>query len=302
MRNRFGTWLAEKSDAYDDLVLLVGDIGFGIFDDFRQNSEEKFLNCGIAEQNMIGVAAGLAGNGMRPIVYTIIPFLIGRPYEFVKNLIGHQHLPVILVGVGGGLSYDNLGFTHYAREDLILSSTIPNLTTLIPFEPDCVPFMLEEALESDSPTYIRLMKGGETNIEGPRVKLNGGTQFFPKQKTIALVTYGSITAKIIEISHRIKIELNLDTSVFAVTNPESFDPATLFQFDCVLLIEEQIFPGISLNIFNDAKFPKYFEMLHLSKDANYKVGTRDELLDADGLSADNIILKVKKLYHEAQGS
>jgi transketolase C-terminal domain/subunit len=165
MRNKFGQWICDAADKNDKIVLLSGDIGYGIFDDFLKRHPNKFLNCGIAEQNMIGVAAGLAASGYRPIVYTIIPFLIYRPYEFIRNLIAYQNLPVILVGVGGGYSYDALGFTHYGLEDINLIKNLPNITVEMPYDPRTTALCAERALESNGPTYLRLMKGGEPDVE-----------------------------------------------------------------------------------------------------------------------------------------
>ena len=111
---------------------MSGDIGFRIFDDFIDLFPNRFINCGIAEQNMISVAAGLSSEGKIPIVYTIIPFLLMRAYEQIRVDVGINNQNVILVGVGGGLAYDKLGSTHHACEDLALARTIPNLNTYFP--------------------------------------------------------------------------------------------------------------------------------------------------------------------------
>ena len=132
MRNAFANYLCEIGNKDKELMLLVGDIGFRIFDEFRDKYENQFLNCGIAEQNMIGVAAGLASQGKHPIVYTIIPFLVMRAFEQIRVDIGINNVGVMLVGVGGGLAYDKLGSTHHAYEDITLMRSIPKCM-FIPF-------------------------------------------------------------------------------------------------------------------------------------------------------------------------
>ena len=102
MRNKFGAWFNDYTAEDETAYLLSGDIGYGVFDDLLKDNANKFINCGIAEQNMIGVASGMASYGLTPWVYTIIPFLMYRPYDFVRNLICHQNMNVKLIGVGGG--------------------------------------------------------------------------------------------------------------------------------------------------------------------------------------------------------
>ena len=143
--------------------MLAGDIGFRIFDKFIKLYPNKFINCGIAEQNMISVAAGLASEGKLPVVYTIVPFLVMRGYEQIRVDIGINSQKVILVGVGGGLAYDKLGSTHHACEDLALMRTIPNLDVYTPFDPNNVKLFKESydfAKNKERASY-RLSKGGK---------------------------------------------------------------------------------------------------------------------------------------------
>ena len=294
MRNRFGKWLFENGSSFGQPVLLVGDIGFGIFDEFRDNFPTQFVNCGIAEQNMIGVSAGLASQGIRPIVYTIIPFLIERPYEFVKNLIGHQNLPVVLVGVGGGLSYDTLGFTHFAREDLILANTIPNLKIFIPYDPSSIANICEQALTLKGPSYIRLMKGGEPEISAQKSAHKGGVAFNSDGGDIALITYGTTTNTCVNAQQKLLINHNIKADVFAVICPDEFDSNILLNYKSVILIEEQIFPGLSMEIFKRSGFPENFKMIHLNKDQEYVVASREDLLTQNNMDEQSIISLVIK--------
>ena len=175
MRNAFAEELEKIADKDDRIILLAGDIGFRIFDKFIEKFPNKFLNCGIAEQNMISVAAGLASEGKIPVVYTIIPFLIMRAYEQIRVDLGINSQNVILVGVGGGLAYDKLGSTHHACEDIALMRTIPNLEVFTPYDPenvkDCLIQAYNTSINDHKSSYIRLSKGGEKVLKKTR-KLN----------------------------------------------------------------------------------------------------------------------------------
>src|SRR3954465_14621871 len=120
MRNAFRDTLLETADRRDDMVLLVGDIGFGVFEPFIARHPDRYFNLGIAEANMIGTSAGLALNGWLPVVYTIVPFLVMRPFEQIRVDLSIQNLKAVLAGVGAGLAYGNLGPTHHSIEDLAL--------------------------------------------------------------------------------------------------------------------------------------------------------------------------------------
>ena len=160
MRNAFAEELEEIADKDERIILLAGDIGFRIFDKFIEKFPNRFLNCGIAEQNMISVAAGIASEGKIPVVYTIIPFLIMRAYEQIRVDLGINSQNVILVGVGGGLAYDKLGSTHHACEDIALMRTIPNLEVFTPYDPENVKDCLTQAYNTSiidlKSSYIRL--------------------------------------------------------------------------------------------------------------------------------------------------
>jgi transketolase len=113
MRNAFAKAVTDLSDKYPDLVMLAGDIGNRLFDRLKEKHPNRFLNCGVAEANMTGVAAGLAASGMRPITYTITPFNTIRCLEQIRLDVCYPNLPVIIVGTGAGLSYASLGATHH---------------------------------------------------------------------------------------------------------------------------------------------------------------------------------------------
>mgnify|MGYP003955486839 CR=1 FL=1 len=136
------------------------------FESFKENHPNRFFNCGVAEQNMTGMAAGLAKQGFLPVTYTIAPFCTTRCLEQIKIDIAYHNLPVTIVSVGSGLSYAGLGPTHHTFEDIAFLRAIPNMRILNPADPDELEACLALAFLDPRPTYIRMGKKGEPNVHG----------------------------------------------------------------------------------------------------------------------------------------
>lgn len=168
MRNAFADEITRLGQADPRVVLLSGDIGNKLFDKFRAAQPERFFNCGVAEQNMTGVATGLAMSGLRPFTYTIAPFATTRCLEQIRTDAAYHDAPVTVVAVGGGLAYAGLGPTHHACEDLAFLRAIPNMVVLAPADSWEVRAALNAVLKQDRPAYIRLGKKGEPLVHaGP---------------------------------------------------------------------------------------------------------------------------------------
>lgn len=151
MRKAFSSSVVSKKDL-DSYFFLTGDLGYMALEDVEKKMAERFINAGVAEQNMIGVAGGLAREGFKVIVYSIAPFCYARPFEQIRNDLCLSQLPVCLVGNGGGYAYGHMGPTHHALEDCAAMKAL-GVRVLVPaFDADIEPML--EVLES--PTYLRL--------------------------------------------------------------------------------------------------------------------------------------------------
>ena len=153
MRRRFGKVITELADRDENIIVLVGDIGYRVFDEFREKYPDRFINLGICEQSMIGVSAGMALEGLKPWVYTITPFLIERPFEQVKLDIDQQNVDVKLVGFA---DYSTLGPTHRELDGEKLMQLFTNITPFFPkdgVETEC---MVYDAYEKNGPAFISL--------------------------------------------------------------------------------------------------------------------------------------------------
>lgn len=213
MRNEFAKIITELSIVKKDIVLLAGDIGNRLFDNFKKNNPERFYNCGVAEANMTGVASGLASSGFKPVTYTITPFNTARCFEQIRLDICYPNLPVIIVGTGSGLSYASLGATHHSMEDISILKTLPNLQIICPADKKEVREAFIKAYESNKPTYIRLGKKGEPLIHKKKPNFQIGKSIFLKKgNDVALLGVGnalSIAAKCEEELFKKKIKCDL---------------------------------------------------------------------------------------------
>ena len=153
MRRAFGKFIDRKEKKDKKIILLVGDIGYGIFDDFRKNHPNRFVNLGICEQSLIGVASGMAIEGMKPWVYTITPFLIERPFEQVKLDIDQQNVNVNLVGF---CDYPNLGPTHSEINGRKVASLFKNIKSYFPKNSKETEKFSLKSYQNKGPNFISL--------------------------------------------------------------------------------------------------------------------------------------------------
>ena len=173
MRNAFADVIYEVGQKDQRICALVADISpAGSMVKFREQFPERFINTGVAEQSMIGIAAGLALKGMRPFCYTIATFSLYRPFEMIRVDLCYQNLPVTVIGMGAGVVYSTLGGTHHSMEDVAVAAAIPNMTVIAPCDPAEMRLMtLWCATESTGPVYMRLGKAGEPDLTADAVDI-----------------------------------------------------------------------------------------------------------------------------------
>jgi len=153
MRRRFGEVISKLADENENIIIIVADIGYRVFDDFREKYPERFINMGICEQSIISVASGMALEGLQPWVYTITPFLIERPFEQIKLDIDHQNVNVNLVGYA---DYPTLGPTHTELNAKKTMELFNNIESFYPSDGDETEIMLLKAYEKNGPTFTSL--------------------------------------------------------------------------------------------------------------------------------------------------
>jgi len=204
MRNTIINWITKEAKSDKDIFFISGDAGFGVLDEFKANFPQRFLNLGIAEQNTISFASGLALTGYRVFVYNIIPFILYRCFEQVRNDICYQKLPVTLIGIGSGVTYAPQGVTHYSVEDITIARSLPNLTIISPADPLEAELAVKFALSSNKPVYIRIAKSKEPKIH---LKLPGNIEkpiLIKPGKGLAVLFHGSVGIEVMNSIVNIK--------------------------------------------------------------------------------------------------
>lgn len=221
MRAAFVETLAELAEQDPRVVLLTGDLGFNVIEPFGERFPDRFYNVGVAEQNMVGVATGLAEAGMIPFVYSIATFATMRPYEFIRNGPVLHQLPVRIVGVGGGFEYGNNGATHYGLEDVGILRMQRGLTVVVPADDAHARSAIKQTYELRRPIYFRLSKGGAT-IPGLTTGFElGRLARLRSGNDIALIALGSTVTEALAAAERLRAE-GVEAAVAAV---ESFNPS-----------------------------------------------------------------------------
>ncbi len=199
MRYAFIRTLTRLARSNPRIMLLTGDLGFTVFEEFRDMFPRQFINVGVAEQNLMGVAAGLALTGKIVYAYSIATFANTRPFEQIRNDISWHRAPVIIVGTGAGLSYGHASTTHHAIEDIALMRTIPGMTILAPGDPKETEWATKVSSQLKSPVYLRLgMKGEPTVWTTTKNHRVGKAQILQKGSHCGIIATGNLLHTAVE--------------------------------------------------------------------------------------------------------
>jgi transketolase len=242
MRNAFADEITKIAETDPKLVLLSGDIGNRLFDKLRGKFPERFMNCGVAEANMMGVGAGMALSGLHPIIYTITPFTTTRCLEQIRVDVAYHNAPVVIVGTGAGLSYASLGPTHHSLEDFAIFRAIPNLQILAPYDAPSLRVLLRDVIGSGKPTYIRIGKKGEKDIVSADTAVPVGKSVTIREGSdVCIIAVGTVAPEAIAAADALK-EKGVSVRVELVHTVKPFDTALIDsiakKFKLVVTVEE----------------------------------------------------------------
>ena len=196
MRAAFIETLTELAAGDSRIMLLTGDLGYMALEPFIEKHPDRFFNVGVAEQNMVGVATGLAEAGFIPFVYSITPFAVLRPYEFIRNGPIQHQLPVRIVGVGGGMEYGQNGLSHYGLEDVAVMRAQPAISIIAPADHRQTRRAVSATWNLPGPIYYRLGKDDKTTIPGldGRFEL-GKVQRIREGSGLLMISMGSVSSE-----------------------------------------------------------------------------------------------------------
>ncbi|SDT85611.1 transketolase family protein [Desulfobacula phenolica] len=247
MRNAFAKELTLLAEKHPELVLLTGDMGNRLFNEYKQKFPDRFYNCGVAEANMQSVAAGMAMCGLRPVTYSIASFNTLRCFEQIKIDVCYHNLPVIIVGVGSGLSYAELGPTHQSCEDIAMLRTLPGMTVIAPGDAVEVKFALKAAVEWGKPVYLRLGKKNEPVVHDTDPDFTIGKAItIKKGKDICLLSTGNVLPLALDTANLLENK-GKSVTVVSMHTIKPLDEHALenafLNYSCVATIEEHSLRG-----------------------------------------------------------
>lgn len=305
MRTTFIKTLVKLAEEDESIVLLTADMGFGVFEEFKNKFPNRYYNVGIAEQNMIGMAAGLAIIGKKVYVYSIIPFLTMRAFEQIRIDICYQNLNVKLIGVGGGVAYGPAGATHHAIEDLALMRSLPNMSVVAPGDPIEVEIIMNELKDSNFPIYIRLSKNNEKIVHAKNDKISFSkiSQVIQGKNTCILTT-----GNMLELGEKIykehKEKYKQDISVYSVHTIKPLDIETIKtiakEYNKIITLEEHsIYGGLYSSIMEvlglDIKKYNNLEIIPVAIKDKFTsiVGDQEYIRNYYGITVKEILKKIK---------
>ena len=290
MRNSVANKIKELAKKDDKLFVIAGDAGLGVWDDFKDS--KQFINPGVNEQLDVAMAAGLALMGHKVIYYNITPFVIMRPYEFVRNDICYQELPVILIGTGSGITYAPAGVTHYALEDITLALSMPNLQIFSPADPVEAVESFKYAYNSKNPSYIRIAKSGEKVLHKKNIDITKPIFINKTNSNSILLVHSSIAdevEKILDI-----VDVNIATVPFLNSK---FDwEKFLKDYDFVFTLEEHFINGGFGSYLRDRVDKKIYKF-GIKNEYIHKVGNRDYLREYYGIDGKSVGEKIKEIVN-----
>lgn len=290
----FGITLINLMKTRDDIMVLSSDMSTPAgLDKFKAEYPDHFMNMGIAEQNMIGTAAGLTEEGFRTISVAQACFLTMRSFEQVRQYAGYMGLPLIIVGIGSGVSLQYMGNTHYAIEDLALMRTIPGMTVLAPSDALEAMKALEFAVNHKGPVYIRLFGGtGIPSVynedyefkAGKAVKFHGGND-------IQIIATGSMVSTALRLNELLR-EDGIEASVINMHTLKPLDYSAVdFEKKLIVTLEEHnVIGGLGSAVADYlAQYSQHPKLLKFGiNDTFMTVGSYTYLLDEAGLSLEKI--------------
>ncbi len=291
-------------------VLFIGsDLGPGVLDNFKKKYPNRFFMEGVAEQSIIGIAAGLAFEDFRPYVNTIATFITRRCFEQVVVDLCLHNLPVTLIGNGGGLVYAPLGPTHQAIEDISIMRSLPNLTIIAPCDAYEMKNLMMQSIKLKGPLYVRIARGGEKIITKKFLPKIGKAIELKKGKDYYFFTTGITSHIALKASEHLKKTYNINCGVLHFSTIKPLDKFSIKKIankaKKIITVEENVkaggFGSSILEVFSDlhqnVKLPK-IKIMGLEDKYIDKYGTQDELLTYSGLSFNKLSNKMKQFIKQ----
>jgi transketolase len=306
MRRDFVQQVLIEMERDPSIVFLTGDLGFNALESIKERFPDRFINVGIAEQHLIGMAAGLALEGRKPIAYSIASFATMRPYEQIRNDVCYHNLDVKIVGTGGGYNYASHGVTHHTVEDLAIMAVLPHMQVLAPGHSWEAREATKAMLAHEGPVYLRLGKSPGVAYEKKGHTFKLGKGFAVKEgKDVVLVSTGNVLDVAVAAADLIEKKSDRSVAVLSMPSIKPFDEKLLLSYakkaKGIFTIEEHSTTGglgaVAANVlFKNGIDGRKFHAFGIPSDSFLKdVGDRDHLLSRIGLEARQLARSILRL-------
>lgn len=294
MRNSFINTMIECAENDNKVALLMAEVGFSVVEPFEKKFPDRFFNTGIAEQDLVLTAAGLALGGMKPVAYSMSAFLASRAFEMIKVSVCYQNLPVVLMSVGSGVSYGEMGSTHHSIEEEAIMKSLPNLTVEFPSDGAELRDTLKYALSQEKPFYISFPKAPDTKLMPHSYEYGKGVKYMDG-KDGAIIAVGYSVSNAIKAAESLK-EKGIDIAVYGIHSVKPLDKNVIFEAaskkNIFVVDEHQSVGGAASDIakilLQNKLFPENFVDLSVPDTFVERVSKYNELLDLYSLSAEKI--------------
>jgi transketolase len=295
MRDTFVKTLLAEAKVDPNVVLITGDLGFGVLEEFEKELPSQFINSGVAEQSMIGLASGIASTGKRVFVYSIGNFPTIRALEQIRNDVCYMNNPVVIVAVGSGYSYGSQGYTHHALEDIAAMRALPNMNVVSPADPVETEVLTRFLVKDRSPSYLRLGRSGEKvlNRNIPDIVEGRFNRIFSGEDGVILFT-GSIGGNVIAARETL-MSRGIEISIYSVpfiSKISEIDLQALDNTKPIVVVEEHtIRGGLTSAVLEEIALSR-LEMRIIPVTAKQNnlgnIGNQSYLRDINGLGVDLI--------------
>jgi transketolase len=297
VRTAFFDALMKLAERDSRVFLVVGDLGFGVTEPFAKRFPERYLNAGVAEQNMTGVAAGLALSGKIVFTYSIANFPILRCLEQIRNDVCYHHANVKVVAVGGGFAYGSLGATHHATEDLAIMRALPEMSVVAPGDPEEATAATEAVAEHDGPCYLRLGRAGEQKVHSRPINFQLGRAIQVRQGSdVTLISTGGMLQTAVETADALSHK-GVQARVLSMHTLKPLDTNAVLiaarETSAIFTIEEHSIIGglgsaVAETLAESAEREVVFKRFALPSEFACKSGTQEYLRAQFGLAVESL--------------
>ncbi len=310
MRTAFIETLMEQAEQDERIWLMTGDLGFSVLEPFAERFPERYVNAGVAEQNMTGLAAGAALSGKVALTYSIANFPIMRCLEQIRNDVCYHHLDVKIVAVGGGLAYGTAGYTHHALEDLAVMRAMPDMTVIAPGDPVETRLATKAMLRAPGPCYLRLGKAQKPAVHEGEPEFEIGKAIVVRDGTdVTLISTGSMLEAAVQAAEELA-EAGIDARVVSMHTVRPLDNDAVLraarETHAVVTLEEHRRSGglggaVAEILAESDCGATPFRRLAVSDEALHEIGSQKYLRRLSGLSVEQIAASVTETISGGSG-